>query len=102
VPQQALILVGAVDLAAPPPLEKGSIMAGMFEFDWWRKLVDRATDEELEQAVSGLGNEIERSSPAQLAVAMQIMHDEAVRELAQRSRDTIAAVRQLGSPPPLH
>jgi len=65
-------------------------VAGKFEFEWWRQLVAGATDEQLEQAASGLGREMERSSPTQLAVAVQIMHDEVLGQLGQRSRATMS------------
>lgn len=68
-------------------------MAGTYEFDWWRKLVARATDNELEQACSGLGYETDHSA-TQNAVAMQIMHDEALAELGRRSRAATPAQRR--------
>lgn len=64
-------------------------MAGTYEFDWWRVAVRQLTDDQLEQVASGLGNETERSL-SQQAVAVHIMHDEAVRSLAQRSRSALA------------
>lgn len=60
-------------------------MAGTHEFDWWRKLVARATDDELEQACSKLGHET-KLSPGQNAVAVHIMQDEVLAELGRRSR----------------
>lgn len=60
-------------------------MAGTYEFDWWRLAVRQLTDDQLEQVTSGLGYENERSATQQ-AVALKIMHDEAVGELGRRSR----------------
>lgn len=77
-------------------------MRGKFELDWWRDILRSASDEHVEQATSGLHRELTRQT-TDLGL---ILHDLAVAELGSRSRAEdraqVLALRQLGSPPPLH
>jgi hypothetical protein len=68
-------------------------VAGIYEFDWWREATKALSDDALEQVASGIGIETGRSL-LQQAVALQIMHDEAVGELGRRSRAELAKEMQ--------
>jgi hypothetical protein len=61
----------------------------MMNMQWWQYLVGRATDNELEQAVSALGAE-------EMLVQHQHMYKVALAELGKRSRVMEASLRVEG------
>lgn len=61
----------------------------MTDMTWWQELLLRATDDQLEQAVSGLRNEVRGVAPVTEGDRiLNAMHHLAVAELGKRSRVT--------------